>query len=153
LTAEKQFKISSIKSIDNAREIDFCLGTSFSQGIITATYCCQADEIIIVDFRKSNEIYFDSVLIENDICIINNINKTHDPEGIFSYTNDNDDCSITVYNNHIEDFVEKKIDVKNVTCLNQTCYLESDFSAFETILIGTSILCRNSSIFGMVITG
>ena len=152
LTAEEKFQISSIKYIDNEREIDFCLGTSSSHGIITAGFCCQADEMIIVDLEKSNEIDFeiDSVVMDDYICIIN---KTDEPKQIYFNTNDNIDCSIIIYDNHIEDFVEKEIDFKNFSCLNQTCYLESYFESSETILIGTSIICGNSSIVGIVMAG
>ena len=65
--------ISVIRQLDNAREIDYCAGTSTSFGYITASSCCEAQEMFLFDLKKSDEIKIEdnSVWVEDVHKMIN----------------------------------------------------------------------------------
>ena len=139
-----------IKRVQSSREIDFCLGSFFGNGMITSRFCCETEEFFIQDLESSNQIDFDlhSVFIADQICFINITNDfNQELEAIDVISN----CSILIFDHYLDDFVEKNIDVENITCSSRTCYMNFYCQKNQTILNGTSIICENSRIYGIVI--
>ena len=65
--------ISLIRQVENAREIDACLGMSTEFGYITFHQCCEADQVTLFDLETYEEIPIgnNSLWIEEHICFIN----------------------------------------------------------------------------------
>ena len=143
--------ISVIRQLDNAREIDYCAGTSTSFGYITASSCCKAQEMFLFDMEKSEDIKIEenSVWLEEHICFIN---TTETFEFAFSseYVSEPNICAIVAFDDYEGQFDEILIQIQK--CFDIACTLPVDSTLFQnrTLLVGSSINCEESMHFGIV---
>ena len=145
--------ISVIREVENAREIDYCAGASTSFGFITASSCCKAQEMILFDLEKSDEIKIEenSIWLEEHICFIN---TTQTFEFAFSSEDINEPnvCSIVTFDDDEGQFDEKTTQIQIQECFDTPCILTMDLYQFQniTILAGSYIVCQESHYFGII---
>ena len=149
LLPEKNIIISVIRQVENAREIDYCAGTSTSFGFITSSSCCKAQEMFLFDIERSEDIKIEenSVWLEEHICFIN---TTQTFEFAFSSEDITEPniCSIMVFDDNEVQFDEQTIQIQK--CFDTPCTIDLNQFQNATILIGSSIVCRESLYFGIV---
>ena len=145
--------ISSMTSIDNTREMNFCNGLSTNFGYFTSSFCCQADEMFLFDVESSTEILTDpfSMSLDEHICFVNvsKIDEIHFPSPIYD---DRQNCSILIFDEAQEQFIKQPFELDLSQCLNYPCHLKDIFTSFQNILIlnGTSVVCDQSGYFAIV---
>ena len=143
--------ISVIRQLDNAREIDYCAGTSTSFGYITASSCCKAQEMFLFDLKKSDEIKIEenSVWVEEHICFINTT-QTFEFAFPLGDINGENVCSIEAFDDYEEKFVVQTIHIQK--CFDIPCILTMDSTLFHntTLLTGSIIDCQKSLHFAIV---
>ena len=145
--------MSLITGNENAREIDFCLGLSTQFGYFTSSVCCEVDEIFFYDIESSDEIVFDpySISVEEHICFIN---TTHHESIDFQDSNNNDqqNCSIVIYDESKEEFEEHFEIFQLHNCFDFPCPVDLNPTIFQnkSILNGTSIICSESGYAGII---
>ena len=90
--------IASTRHIDNAREVDYCIGLSTDFGYFTTKSCCHADQMSLFDVKTQMEISLKeySILVEQNICLINSTN-IENVKFASSNQSDKDSCSIFVF--------------------------------------------------------
>ena len=90
--------IVSTHHIDNAREVDYCIGLSTDIGYFTSISCCHADQMSLFDLETQMEISVkeNSLLIEENICLINSTN-IENVKFVSSNQSDEQSCSIFVF--------------------------------------------------------
>ena len=143
--------ISVIRQLDNAREIDYCAGSSTSFGYITASSCCKAQEMFLFDMEKSEDIKIEenSVWLEEHMCFIN---TTETFEFAFSSEDISEPniCSVVAFDDNEGQFDEIFIQIEK--CLDIACTLPIDSTLFQnrTVLAGSFIFCHESMDFGIV---
>ena len=146
--------VSSITAVENAREIDICLGMSTVIGYFTSRSCCDVNEIYLYDIESSSEIIFheNSVSVEEHICFIN---TTEVKPISFKDTNFDDpqNCSIVVYDESQEKFKNYSHTFEIQRCFDAPCSFQVDLTEIQntTILNGTSVFCHESGHFGVII--
>ena len=151
LLPDENIIISVIRQLDNAREIDYCAGTSTSFGYITASSCCKAQEMFLFDMEKSEDIKIEenSVWLEEHICFIN---TTETFEFAFSSEDISEPniCSVVAFDDNEGQFDEIFIGIQK--CFDTACTLPMDSTWFpnRTFLVGSSIVCEESMHFGIV---
>ena len=145
--------LSVIRQLNNAREIDYCAGTSTSFGYITASSCCQGQEIFLFDMEKSDDIKIEenSVWLEEHICFIN---TTETFEFTFNSKdiNEPNSCSIVSFDENEGKFDMQTIEIHIRKCFDIPCILTMDSTILknETFLTGSAIVCQESQHFGIV---
>ena len=108
----------------------------------------------LFDIENSVEIEIreNSIWIENNICFIN---STQSFEFDFSDTIRETDCTMLIFYHGEGKFSEKPIEIE--TCLKSPCYIDTlfatDFFQNATILDGTSIICQQTVIVGIITKG
>ena len=143
--------ISAIRQLENAREIHYCAGTSTSFGYVTASSCCQAQEMFLFDIEKSNDINIEefSVWVEEYICFINTT-QTFEFDFSTEDKNETNVCSIVTFDDNEGQFDVQTIQTQK--CFDIPCLLTIDIAIFQntTFLAGSSIFCQKSLHFGIV---
>ena len=145
--------ISLVRQVNNIQETDVCLGTSTMIGFITASSCCDADEMFLYNFDSGTNISVEenSIWTEKSVCFINstksfnfkineaNINENH--------------CSIMAYNSEIATFDELQLNLDVNECTKDSCIMIYDKKLLENRLIlnGTAIVCDQSTLVGLII--
>ena len=146
--------VSSITAVENAREVDICLGMSTVIGYFTSRSCCDVNKIYVFDIESSSEIIFDenSVSVEEHICFIN---TTEVDQINFKDTNFDDpqNCSIVVYDESQERLKNYFHTFEIQRCFDSPCLFQIDLTTIQntTILNGTSVFCHESGHFGIII--
>ena len=141
--------ISLIRHVENAREIDACLGMSTDFGYITSNSCCQADQVTLFDLETYDEIPIEpnSTWVEENICFIN-ITEIQ----VMNFPNfDSDEtqnCSTLVFDEPTGEFTQYEIDIEIGKCFDSPCSVNSDLNG--TILNGTSVVCDHSNQIGVI---
>ena len=145
--------ISVIRQLNNAREIDYCAGTSTSFGYITASSCCKGQEIFLFDIEKSDDIKTEenSVWLEEHICFINTT-ETFEFTFISEDINEPKACSIVSFDDDEGQFDVQIIEIHIQKCFDIPCILTRDSTIVknQTFLTGSAIFCQESLHFGMV---
>ena len=143
--------ISLIRHVEDAREIDACMGMSTNLGYITFNQCCTADNVTLFDLKTYEEVSIEpnSTWIEENICLINTteIQKMNFPDF------DNDviqTCSVLVFNESKGEFKQQQVEIEIGKCFDEPCPVNPNLSQSETILNGTSVICGGSSQFGII---
>ena len=148
--------MSLISQIKDAQEIDICAGTSTVLGYFTAKFCCQADQKYLFDSKTHEQLTFDenSIWIEENICLINTTEISRITVPSFDFQG-KERCSIVTFDELEGKFNEYQLDLEINKCFNTSCSLTIDDNMFhnETILNGTSVLCRQANHFGIVTKG
>ena len=143
--------ISLIRQIEDAQEVDICVGTSTDLGYFTAKSCCQGDRIYLFDQKTYDELTIpeNSMWIDENICYINttDISKLSVENLEFE---GKQTCSVDVFDDG--EFNEHHFDLEIKQCLDSPCLftIDDNFIGNGTILNGTSISCRQSSQFGTI---
>ena len=141
--------ISLIRHVENAREIDACMGISTDFGYITSNNCCQADQVTLFDLKTYEEIPIEpnSTWVEENICFIN-ITEIQ----VMNFPNfDSDEtqnCSTLVFDEPSGEFTQYEIDIEIGKCFDSPCSVNSNLNG--TILNGTSVVCDHSNQIGVI---
>ena len=150
--------ISTIRTVDNARELDLCLGTSTDIGYFTSRSCCYQDEISLFDIETNAEIFFEenSIFMTEHICLINttSIEKAKFPQ-FDQLDNQNQNCSVSAFNESEGQFYDHELDIDINDCFLSPCQLTigANFQQNATVLNGASLKCDQSKHFGIISNG
>ena len=105
-----------------------------------------------IDNSAEIEIGENSIWIEDDICFIN---STELFEFDFFGATRETDCTMLIFDHGEGEFSEQPIEIQ--TCLESACYIDTlfstDFFQNTTILDGTSIICQQTVIVGIITKG
>ena len=108
----------------------------------------------LFDIENSAEIEIgeNSIWIGDDICFIN---STESFEFDFFGATRETDCTMFIFDHGEGEFSEQPIEIE--TCLKSACYIDTffstDFFQNTTILDGTSIICQQTVIVGIITKG
>ena len=145
--------ISLIRHVENAREIDACMGMSSDLGYLTSKQCCQANQVMLFDLETSKEIPIgiNSIWIEEHVCFINTTEIQTMNFPIF----DNEEpqaCSILAFDESKGQFKEHQFDMDIGKCFDSPCSFKIDPNLLQTgtILNGTSVVCDEANQIGIV---
>ena len=146
--------VSSILQLNRARQTNHCLGLLVSSGYITSKICCQATEIFLTNLETNSaiEIETNEYLVEDNICLFN-ITPSYELELSNHYIADKQNCSILMFDIEDMQFNEYNVEIQINQCHVNPCKILIDPKEFQnkTILNGTSIVCNQSSMFGIVL--
>ena len=145
--------ISLINHVENAREIDACMGMSNDLGYITSKQCCEADQAMLFDLETFKEIPIgiNSIWIEEHVCLIN----ITEIQTISFPTFDNDEaqsCSTLSFDESDGQFTEHQLEIEIEKCFDSPSSLKIDPNLFQnvTILNGTSVVCDEANQIGII---
>ena len=145
--------ISFIRQVENAREIDACIGMSTDLGYVTSNQCCHADQVTLFDLETYEEIPIgsNSIWIEEHACLIN----TTEIQTMNFPTFDIEDaqsCSTLSFDESEGQFTENQLDIEIGKCFDAPCFLKIDSDLFRngTILNGTSVVCDEANQIGII---
>ena len=145
--------ISLIRQVENAREIDACIGMSTDLGYVTSNQCCHADQLTLFDLETFEEIPIgsNSIWIEEHACLIN----TTEIQAMNFPTFDIEDaqsCSTLSFDESEGQFTENQLDIEIGKCFDAPCFLKVDSDLFRngTILNGTSVVCDEANQIGII---
>ena len=153
LQATGNVVISLIRQVENAREIDACMGISNDLGYVTSKQCCEADQVMLFDMKTYEEIAIgmNSIWIEEHVCLINitEIEEMNFP------TFDNEEvqaCSILAFEESEGQFTEHQLNIDIRKCFDHPCSLKIGPNLFQngTILNGTSVVCDEATKIGII---
>ena len=143
--------ISLIRHVEDAREIDACIGMSTNLGYITFNQCCTADNVTLFDLKTYEEVSIEpnSTWIEENICFIN---TTEIQKMIFPdfHNDDIQTCSVLVFDESKGEFTQHQLEIEIGKCFEKPCPVDPNLSQSKTILNGTSVVCDRSSQFGII---
>ena len=146
--------ISSIHHFNNARQINHCLGFLISSGYITSKICCQANQIFLTSLRTNSAIGIETkeYLVNENICLFNTT-PSYDPGLSNEYVVGKQNCSISMFDIEKLQFNEYNVQIQINDCYSNPCRIQIDSKKIQNKLIlnGTSILCNQSSFFGIVL--
>ena len=152
-TSSGNVALSLVREVENSRETDVCLGMSTIFGYVTSNSCCQSSEIFLFDLESSKEIPIEiqSLWIEENICLINTT-ESFEFNFPITETEKKQECSMLSYDKNLGQFREQELEIQIEGCFESTCLLDLDpqFLSFQTILNGTSIICKESNYIGIV---
>ena len=145
--------ISLIRHVENAREIDACMGMSNNLGYVTSKQCCEADQVMLFDLKTYEEISIaiNSIWIEEHVCFIN----TTEIETMNIPTLNSEEpqaCSTFAFDESEGQFTEYQLEIKIEKCFDSPCSFKIDSNLFQngTILNGTSVVCNIASQIGII---
>ena len=145
--------ISFIRQVENAREIDACIGMSTKLGYVSSYQCCQADQVMVFDLKTYEviPIEINSIWIEEHVCFIN----TTEIEEMKFPTFDNKGaqaCSTLIFDESEGQFTTHQFDIEIGKCFDAPCPLKIDPNSFQngTILNGTSVVCDEANQIGII---
>ena len=153
LQATGNVVISFIRHVENAREIDACIGMSTQLGYVTSNQCCEADQVMLFDLETYKEIPIEinSIWIEEHVCFINNteIQTMNFP---FFDTNEVQSCSTLSFDESEGQFTDHHLDIDIGKCFDSPCSFKIDSNLFQngTILNGTSVVCDEANQIGII---
>ena len=145
--------ISLIRNVENAREIDACIGMSTELGYVTSKQCCEADQLMLFDLEAYEEIPIglNSIWNEEHVCFIN---TTEIEEMNFATFNNKEpqSCSTLAFDESEGQFIEHQLEIKLKKCFDSPCSFKIDPKLFQnrTILNGTSVVCDEANQIGIV---
>ena len=145
--------ISFIRQVENAREIDSCIGMSTELGYVTSYQCCQADQMTLFDLDTYGEIPIgiNSIWIEEYVCFINTTEIQ--PMNFPTFENDEaKSCSALAFDDSEGQFTEHQFEIEIEKCFNVPCPLKINPTLFQngTILNGTSVVCNKANQIGII---
>ena len=145
--------ISFIRQVENAREIDACIGMSTELGYVTSKQCCEADQVMLFDLETYEEIPIgkNSIWTEEHVCFINNtqIQEMNFP----NFDNEEvQSCSTLSFDESEGQFIEHQLEIEIEKCFDSPCSLKIDPNLFQngTILNGTSVVCDEANQIGII---
>ena len=145
--------VSIIRHVENAREIDACMGMSTELGYVTSKQCCEADQLMLFDLEAYEEIPIglNSIWNEEHVCFIN---TTEIEEMNFATFNNKEpqSCSTLAFDESEGQFIEHQLEIKLKKCFDSPCSFKIDPKLFQnrTILNGTSVVCDEANQIGIV---
>ena len=143
--------ISLIRQVENAREIDACLGMTSEFGYFTFHQCCQADQVTLFDLETYEEIPIrtNSLWIEEHVCFINTTKI-----GMINFSSfDNDEvqtCTTMTYEESEGEFTQYQLDIQIGSCFDSPCSLNIVPIQNGRIFNGTSVVCEPSGQIGII---
>ena len=143
--------ISLIRQVENAREIDACLGMTSEFGYFTFHQCCQADQVTLFDLETYEEIPIrtNSLWIEEHVCFINTTEI-----GMMNFSSfDNDEvqtCTTMTYEESEGEFTQYQLDIQIGSCFDSPCSLNIVPIQNGRIFNGTSVVCEPSGQIGII---
>ena len=145
--------ISFIRQVENAREIDACIGMSTKLGYVTSYQCCKADQVMLFDLETYKEISIgrNSIWIDEHVCFIN---TTEIEEMNFPTFNNEEPqaCSTLAFDESEGQFTKHQLEIDIEKCFDSPCRLKIDPNLLQngTVLNGTSVVCDEANQIGII---